>query len=71
MNTPSTQQLLQTMQDASGHLTTNDRRNFLRRGVSYVAGAAALGGVSVTSASGLTSNLPPNEPQWGRQLELA
>ena len=68
MTTPSTQQLMQTMQGASEHLSVSDRREFLRRGMSYVAGAAAVGGTTIASAASLTSNLPPNEPQWGRQL---
>ena len=68
MNVPSTHQLLQTLQSASEHLSTNDRRDFLRRGMSYVAGSAAIAGSTMASATALNSNLPPNEPQWGKQL---
>ena len=68
MNVPSTHQLLQTLQSASEHLSTNDRRDFLRRGMSYVAGSAAIVGSTMASATALNSNLPPNEPQWGKQL---
>lgn len=68
MTTPSTKELLQTMQDAAENLSQNDRREFLRKGVSYVAGAAAVGTAGTAAAASFSSNLPPNEPIWGRQL---
>jgi sulfane dehydrogenase subunit SoxC len=68
MKTPSTQELLQTMQEAAEHLSQRDRREFLRKGVSYVAGAVAATAAGTAGAATFASNLPPNEPQWGRQL---
>jgi sulfane dehydrogenase subunit SoxC len=68
MKIPSTQALLQTMQEATEHLSQRDRREFLRKGVSYVACAVAATAAGTAGAANFSSNLPPNEPQWGRQL---
>ncbi|MCP4789050.1 MAG: sulfite dehydrogenase [Gammaproteobacteria bacterium] len=65
---PSTKELLQTMQEAAENLSKNDRRDFLRKGVSYLAGAAAVGSAGAASGASFSTNLPPNEPIWGRQL---
>ncbi len=66
MSIPSTQKLLQQILSSTKDLSIQDRRNFLLKGVSYVAGVGALGGVGTVIAG--NSNLPPNEPVWGKQL---
>lgn len=66
---PSTRELMEQMVRESEHLSINDRRNFLRKGVAAAAGMAATT-VAGTSIAGQINpaNLPPNEPAWGKQL---
>jgi sulfane dehydrogenase subunit SoxC len=66
MPVPSTQKLLQQMLQSTTRLSLQERRQFLLKGVSYIAGVTALGGVSNTIAA--NANLPPNEPAWGKKL---
>jgi sulfane dehydrogenase subunit SoxC len=66
MSVPSTQKILQQMLRSTKELSLQDRRNFLLKGVSYMTGVAALGGAGGIIAG--NSNLPPNEPVWGRKL---
>ncbi|MFY0676895.1 MAG: sulfite dehydrogenase [Neptuniibacter sp.] len=66
---PSTRELMEQMIRESEHLSINDRRDFLRKGVAAAAGMAAttIAGTSVASEIN-KANLPPNEPAWGKQL---
>jgi sulfane dehydrogenase subunit SoxC len=66
---PNTRELMEQMVQESEHLSINDRRDFLRKGVVAAAGIAAttFAGRSI-SAEINSANLPPNEPAWGKQL---
>ena len=66
---PNTRELMEQMVQESEHLSINDRRDFLRKGVVAAAGIAAttFAGRSI-SAEINPANLPPNEPAWGKQL---
>lgn len=50
----------------SSKLPVNERRDFLRKGLTV--GAAALGGVGLSSPTAQAGNLPPETPQWQKKL---
>jgi len=68
---PSTRELMQQLVTDSEGMTVNDRRDFLRKGIAAVGGMAAAtvaGGANAADAMINSTNLPPNEPSWGRML---
>ena len=59
--------MMEVIAQESSQLSGEDRRNFLRRGLTWSAGAFALGSSALTSAASAT-NFPPNTPQWQKTL---
>lgn len=68
---PTTRELMQQLATESEGMGVNDRREFLRKGIASASGLAALGMAGSLSANDAMlnpTNLPPNEPSWGRML---
>ncbi len=49
-------------------LPAKERREFLKRGLALVGGAALGGGLATRGAAETANNLPPNVPEWSRRL---
>lgn len=66
----TTSELLRQLAQESEGLSQQDRRDFLRRGITAVGLAAASGtaGQALGREEIDPANLPPNEPRWSRQL---
>lgn len=66
---PSTRVLMERLAQEAEQLSNNDRRDFLRKGIAAVGGMAAATMTGSALAEGVNqSNLPPNEPSWGKML---
>jgi len=60
---PSTSELLKNIANEASQAGVSDRRNFLKKGFLFSAGA-----IVGSSALNANDNLPPNIPEWGKRL---